>query len=1417
MSVFGVLIVLMGISGAVGLAQAQEEPDLPEPDAPIIIPPAAETEPAPIEPEIIDPLSPIIIQPLQTSELFPVVVQFRTEVGYQSEGRLTNREAIVQQRAAIRRTQDTLLRDLNWINARTRNIHRYQTIPYMALHVDSAGLGILQNHSEVMAVVEDQVRELYTYYSNPVVGAPDVWDRGYRGEGYAVAILDTGVSSLHPMFPDGKIIEEACYGTNSGVSFVSACPGGQSEVIGVGAAEPADCNGCYHGTHVAGIAAGNGGDVSGFIGEPGPIPVEGAAPGASIIAVNVFSLNTVVNRPGAFDSDVLAGLEYVYRLATDGPDGIPNNGDEIAIASANMSLGGGRSMEVCDGESDPGYVAIAAQLASRNIATVAATGNDGYKDSLGFPACYSNVIGVGAITVEASDPAGLAGDDLTVAYFSNGNAFVDLFAPGFFVTSGVPVGTGPGGSDYRRLSGTSMASPYVAGGWAIMRQRFPNASPDDILAQLSQTGIQITDNGQSTAFGSSTGSGFTHPLIQLDEAVDLAEPVLISPLTITLDLRPSFFWQEMPLTDAYDITVHELETDELVAVASDFTGCNAGQCAVASGVNLVNNRRYYWTVQGKNNDGLVSPIARADFVVRSATPDGDIITDTPDFVFERTPGDTITAYDLEVIDRDNNDTVIFSGAFSAENVCDLTICIINPQVNLAQVIGDKNLAWRFRAFNSATSSYSAWTTYKNFTVLSPIVSAPTGTINTPDGRPVYAVSRITDGESTPDWYRFYVVARDTNQFVADNWVNIAEGTCDETTCQLSPETLLYDGTYVVYVNAYTSGKGRSAWSAGREFTLDAPAPRTSFLELTNIFEKPADFIVDPLTSTVDSLTNTLIPCGDDNGQPTCSSSRPYFQITYNVGGFSGEWLELVLFAPSTREVPYQQWVNVNDTDALDNVTCDPAPLTSTAIAASCIIQTPSYLQNGQYQWYVRSWGAGGPSQGGVAGYTQPDNASEGDPNNIANFAIGAPNAPVTGLTATVGAPSRVTTMTPTIIGGEVEFSWQPVLSAEWYEISVADNTGELLSEAWYQVGQEIVCAPDCKIVLDDAFFVNGTYQWRVRYWNGTVSQPSATRNFTVALSSIVTPPVSDLVVFTNETVAGNTRPRYQWPQMQNATWYRLSVENSTGDTVVNQWYRAIDMCSTQGCTVQPDVDLIAGQHTWSLQPWGPAGFGNSVGGAAFTVSNQQTGQAIPVDPVGNVLVTSEPTFTWQRAANASWYQLYVINQATDVVLLDTWFYLPEEACTRLVENNRVCDVAPGLRLPNGTSYAWRIRAYGPSGLTDWTTLFGDSVFEFSVSAPLSQIPALYAPINSTLVSEAPTFEWEEVGAEYYRLEITNLSGNVVFSQWYPAAEIPCSEQRCRLHLEQTLRSGTYRWTIATWQISNGSEIRSSGQAVFIRL
>jgi subtilisin len=385
-----------------------------------------------------------------------VIVTLRTP--HRSEESL-GRSGISEQRASIA-AGTTAVDDLvGGLGGRVTR--RFHSIPYVAVDATSAAIAALEQSPLVVDVVADTPIPLADAESTALVGATATHGAGVRGSGQAIAVLDTGMDGTHP-FLAGKVIDEACF------AATSTCPNGAASQLGAGAGAPCTfaASACRHGTHVAGIAAGG----------PAPgVSFTGIAPGAALVSVQVFSRfeDPICSALGqgespcalTLNSDMLAGLEHVYDVAS-----------TLHVASVNMSIGGLVRTSACNGNVLKPAIDI---LRAIGVATVIAAGNDG-RNGVAEPGCISSAISVGATT--KSD---------TVASYSNSASFMTLWAPGSSIRSSVP------GGGYANFNGTSMATPHVAGAFALARELYPTESVSQLVFRFLVAGPKITD----TRFG----------------------------------------------------------------------------------------------------------------------------------------------------------------------------------------------------------------------------------------------------------------------------------------------------------------------------------------------------------------------------------------------------------------------------------------------------------------------------------------------------------------------------------------------------------------------------------------------------------------------------------------------------------------------------------------------------------------------------------------------------------------------------------------------------------------------------------------------------------------------------------------------------------------------------------------------------
>lgn len=314
-----------------------------------------------------------------------------------------------------------------------------------------------------------------------------------QGSGITVAVIDSGVDATHPDLT-GRVINGVDYRdgisyVNSNnlidrcVSYTDAVYSGRPNHADFGKYDP---NG--HGTHVAGIISSNG------------VGVKSVAPQALIMPVRVLS-----ERGYGDMSDVACGILYAA-----------NNGAQVI----NMSLGS---------SDDSAAMRAAVEYAlSRDVVVVAATGNDGTTGVNSFPAAFPNVIGVGAIN---------SGPSRAIASFSNRGDFVDVVAPGVGIwstCSATPISwvegsttkynpcrtTTDSDSAYESLSGTSMATPFVAGLAALVLSMDSNLRYSDVASILTASATDLGATGYDQTYG--------HGLVNAPAAVQ--ETQIVSPI-----------------------------------------------------------------------------------------------------------------------------------------------------------------------------------------------------------------------------------------------------------------------------------------------------------------------------------------------------------------------------------------------------------------------------------------------------------------------------------------------------------------------------------------------------------------------------------------------------------------------------------------------------------------------------------------------------------------------------------------------------------------------------------------------------------------------------------------------------------------------------------------------------------------------
>ncbi|NGO79112.1 S8 family serine peptidase [Streptomyces sp. YC504] len=367
--------------------------------------------------------------------------------------------AAANAKAQVRDAGDTRVRRvLTSLNADAVTTPRDDTAQLWEALTDERGAGGRTTTSGVDKIWLDGVRKASLDRSVKQIGADKAWAAGYDGTGVKIAVLDTGVDVTHADLKDQVVAAK-----NFSVSA------GTDDKFG-------------HGTHVASIAAGTGAKSGG--------KYKGVAPGAKLLNGKVLSDDGYGDESG-----ILAGIDWAV---TEGADVV------------NLSLGGPDTPVL-----DVLEAAVNKYAEQNGVLFAIAAGNEGEggAQTVGSPGSAEAALTVGA--VDRSDK--LAGFSSRGPRVGDGGLKPDVTAPGVDIAAAAAPGSlidkdpsvahpAPG---YLAISGTSMATPHVAGAAALLKQQHPDWKYTELKSVLTGS----AKGGAYTPFQQGTGR------IQVDKAV----------------------------------------------------------------------------------------------------------------------------------------------------------------------------------------------------------------------------------------------------------------------------------------------------------------------------------------------------------------------------------------------------------------------------------------------------------------------------------------------------------------------------------------------------------------------------------------------------------------------------------------------------------------------------------------------------------------------------------------------------------------------------------------------------------------------------------------------------------------------------------------------------------------------------------
>ena len=217
--------------------------------------------------------------------------------------------------------------------------------------------------------------------------------------------------------------------------------------------------------------------------------------------------------------------------------------------------------------------------------------------------------------------------------------------------------------------------------------------------------------------------------------------------------------------------------------------------------------------------------------------------------------------------------------------------------------------------------------------------------------------------------------------------------------------------------------------------------------------------------------------------------------------------------------------------------------------------------------------------------------------------------------STPGAVTLVSPTGSTTFESTPSFSWAENSCATWYKLYLAPTSKDFKYVQWYETAgtdpayPDVNCTGGTCTITPNTSLASGNYEWWIRTYNETYGQGEWSSGGSFTIEGLQALPEKTELISPSGAIDNDGTTTFTWKKDQEATWYRISIENTQGTYWHGQWYETQGndpsypdaVCTGQECATTFNITFPAGDYTWWVKGWNDTGSGKWSDGMSYTV------------------------------------------------------------------------------------------------------------------------------------------------------------------------------------------------------------------------